>query len=290
VEGEYVLVAPIETAHIISVTVKRGDRFSAHQPLVILEKRDSEIAVLEAKAALAHVQSQFADLLIGERPEEIAVIQASLDFAQAKAIDARRTLGRQADLLRRRATPRAAYDTAATAVSQAEATVAQTQAVLAVANLPARPEAIKAAEASVEQAKAILGNAEWRLSQRTLSVPEAGIVSDIIRHPGEVASPQEPVISVLPDEAVKVRIFVPEKSLSAISPGTVLSVLCDGCGTGMTATVSYVATDPEFTPPVLYSLENRQKLVYMVEATPDRDAISLKPGQIVDVQIGDQAQ
>jgi len=290
VEGEYILVAPIETAQVVSIAVKRGGRFSADQPLVRLEQQDSEIAVLQARATLAQAQSQLSDLLVGKRPEEIAVIQATLDSAQAVAADAGRTLGRQADLVRRGATPQATYDAAATALKQAEANVAQMQADLAVAKLPARPEAIKASQASVAQAKASLENAVWRLGQRTLSVPKAGVVSDIIRNPGEVAGPQAPVISVLPDGAVKVRVFVPEQALSAISPGTILSVHCDGCGAAMTATVSYVATDPEFTPPVIYSLENRQKLVYMVEAVPDQAATALRPGQIVDVDISGAAR
>ena len=61
---------------------------------------------------------------------------------------------------------------------------------------------------------------------------------------------------------------------------------CDGCPPGLTATVSYVSDEPEFTPPVIYSVENRQKLVYRVEAKPvRRTAASLRPGQIVDVAL-----
>ena len=90
----------------------------------------------------------------------------------------------------------------------------------------------------------------------------------------------------LPDGAVKLRVYVPEAALSSVSVGTTLSVNCDGCGDGMTATISYVASDPEFTPPVIYSLQNRQKLVYLVEAIPGAQATALQPGQIVDVRLG----
>ena len=90
---------------------------------------------------------------------------------------------------------------------------------------------------------------------------------------------------MLPDGAVKLRVYVPEAALSTISVGTSLPVNCDGCSGSMTATVSYVASEPEFTPPVIYSLQNRQKLVYLVEAIPDAGATALKPGQIVDVRL-----
>ncbi len=59
----------------------------------------------------------------------------------------------------------------------------------------------------------------------------------------------------------------------------------DGCPDGLKARVSYVSPDPEFTPPVIYSLQNRQKLVYLVEAHPEGNATGLQPGQIVDVDL-----
>lgn len=286
VEGSYVLVSPIEVAHVMSVEVDRGDRFEPGQPLVQLERRDREIAVAEAEAALAKAESQLADLRIGKRPEEIAAIEATLSSARAQEDEARRTVERQSDLLRRGAVAQATYDAAATALAQAKAKTLELEAQLAVAKLPARPEAIKAAEAGVRQAEANLRHMRWLLEQRTLTISRSGTVFDVIRNSGELAGPQAPVLSVLPDGAVKLRVYVPEAALSSVSVGTTLSVNCDSCGDGMTATISYVASDPEFTPPVIYSLQNRQKLVYLVEAIPDADATALKPGQIVDVRLG----
>jgi len=287
VEGEYVLVAPIETAQILSVEVARGDRIGRDQPLVRLENRDAEIAVLQAKAALAQAERQKANLLQGKRPEEIAVIEASLVSAKAQAKEAERVLSRQTELLRKGISTQASYDTAATQVELAQAKVAELMANLAVARLPARPEEIKAAEAAIEQARSGLKNAQWRLTKRTLSIPSNGVVFDIIRKPGEVAGPQAPVLSVLPDGATKLRVYVPEKKLSSLRLGGRLKVRCDGCRDGLTATISYISPDPEFTPPVIYSLENRQKLVYLIEARPDDGARELKPGQIVDVDLAD---
>lgn len=286
VEGSYVLVAPIEVAHVMSVEVKRGDRFEPGRPLVQLERRDREIAIAEAEAALAKAESQLADLRIGKRPEEIAAIDAMLSSARAQEDESRRNIERQRDLLRRGAVAQATYDAAATALAQARAKVLELEAQLAAAKLPARPEAIKAAEANVRQAEASLSQMRWLLDQRTLTVSRPGTVFDVIRNAGELAGPQAPVLSVLPDDAVKVRVYVPQAALSSVSVGNTLSVSCDGCGDGMTATVSYVASSPEFTPPVIYSLQNRQKLVYLVEAIPDADASLLKPGQIVDVKLG----
>ncbi|MBN9220862.1 MAG: HlyD family efflux transporter periplasmic adaptor subunit, partial [Mesorhizobium sp.] len=101
------------------------------------------------------------------------------------------------------------------------------------------------------------------------------------------AGPTAPVVSVLPDRAVKLSVYIPEASFSSVKIGSLLSVRCDGCGPDVKARVSYVSPDPEFTPPVIYSLENRQKLVYLVEARPEGDAGLLQPGQIVDVDLAD---
>ena len=79
-------------------------------------------------------------------------------------------------------------------------------------------------------------------------------------------------------------------TFSSVRIGSLLSVHCDGCGPDVKARVSYVSPDPEFTPPVIYSLENRQKLVYLVEARPEGDAGPLQPGQIVDVDLAGTAK
>jgi Multidrug resistance efflux pump len=285
VEGEYVLVAPIETAQIVSTAVKRGDRVAPGVPLAELEKRDAEIAVAQARAALAQSESVLANLRLGRRPEEIAAIQASLASAKAQAEEAGRVFQRQSDLRDRGIATQANYDAAQTNLELSRGKVVELEANLAAARLPARADEIKAAEAAVAQARAVLDQAEWRLSRRSLTVPVEGIVSDILRTAGEVAGPQAPVLSVLPEGATKLKLYVPEPALASVAVGNRLKVSCDGCGDDAFATVSYVSPDPEFTPPVIYSLDARQKLVYLVEARPDAGVPALKPGQIVDVTL-----
>lgn len=290
VEGEYVLVAPIETSQIASVKVRRGDRVLPGQKLAELERRDADILVAQTRAALAQAQSQLANLRLGKRRQEIAMIEASLASARAQGAEAARVKQRQATLLGQKIVSQANYDTAATNAELARARVAELEATLAAARLPARPDEIKAGEAAVAQAIATVENARWRLSKRTLVAQNPATVFDIIRHPGEVAGPQAPVLSVLPDGAVKLRFYLPEAQLSRIALGTALNISCRGCGPGLTATVSYIANEPEFTPPVIYSIDNRQKLVYLIEARPQAGGQPLKPGQIVDVGFAGAAQ
>jgi HlyD family secretion protein len=288
VEGDYVLLAPIEVAQVQSVAVRRGDRVREGSAVAEVESGDARIAVLQAEAALAQAQAQLADLKVGKRPEEVAVLEAAVRSAKAEAEEAKRVLTRAEDLFRRGIAPQAQRDEATTAVEVAAAAIGQAEANLAVAGLPARPETIRAAASQVKQAEQTLEQARWRLSKRTIAAPASGRIDDIIRNPGDIAGPAAPVISMLPDGAVKLTLFVPEPAFSSLEVGSTLSVSCDGCGSGLTARVSYVSPDPEFTPPVIYSLENRQKLVYLVEARPQGDATAPQPGQIVDVRLGAQ--
>ena len=145
---------------------------------------------------------------------------------------------------------------------------------------------VAAAESELKGAEAAVRDARWRLDQRDLVAPAAGRITDVFRRVGEIAGPTAPVLSLLPDGAWKLVVFVGETEIAGIAPGDRLAVRCDGCPPGLTATVSYVADEPEFTPPVIYSLENRQKLVYRVEARPAAGRASgLRPGQIVDVAL-----
>ncbi|MBL0372026.1 HlyD family efflux transporter periplasmic adaptor subunit [Rhizobium sp. KVB221] len=290
VEGEYVLITPVETGRIVSLTKKRGDRVVKGDLIVQMEASDADIAVQEAQAALEQARAQLANLREGRRPEEIAVIEASMLSAKAQAAEARRVFDRESLLAERGVSTKANLDQASTAMQLADALVSQTSSNLDVARLPARPMEITAAEAQVKQAEAKLADAHWRLDHRQLRVPDNGVVDDIVRREGEVAGPSQPVVSYLPDGAVKLRLYAAERYMSGLKLGAEIAVRCDGCRKGLTARISYVSDSPEFTPPVIYSLENRQKLVYLIEARPDTAESELNPGQIVDVVLPETAR
>lgn len=287
VEGEYTLVAPVAVAQVAQLSVARGDRVPQGGLLARMERRDATIALSEAEATLAQARSHLADLREGRRPEEIEVIEAELASARAEAAEADRASARYVSLAERGAATAAQRDDAVTAAEVARARVAEVEANLAVARLPARPQEIAAAEASVAGAQAARDRARWNLDQRDLTAPAAGTVYDVIRTTGEIAGPSAPVVSFLADGAVKLRLYVPETSVARVAPGDLLEVRCDACADDLQARVIYVADGPEFTPPVIYSLENRQKLVYLVEARPTAGT-GLKPGQIVDVRLPGQ--
>ncbi|MEZ5716307.1 MAG: HlyD family efflux transporter periplasmic adaptor subunit [Paracoccaceae bacterium] len=283
VEGEYTLVAPVETAQIARLHVARGDHLDPGAVLVEMEREDARIALAEAEANLASAQSQLADLEEGKRPEEIAVIEANLASARVQAEEAGRARDRAIQLAERGVINDAQRDDAVTAAKVADALVTQVAAELAVARLPARPRPWPR-PAPPSTPPATREKVQWRLDQRALSLPQPVTIVDVIRQEGEIAGPSAPVLSALADGAVKLRLYIPEDSYARVSVGDRLNVQCDNCAPGLTAQISYVSDEPEFTPPVIYSLQNRQKLVYLIEARPAGEH-ALKPGQIVNVTL-----
>ena len=136
------------------------------------------------------------------------------------------------------------------------------------------------ADSRVAQAQAGLQATQARLSDLAPMAPANGRVEEVFFQKGEWAVANQPVLSLLPDDRIKLRFFVPEQSLSAYRPGSSVRFTCDGCAANLSATITFVSPRPEFTPPVIYSREARDRLVYMVEARP---AVRLNPGQPVDV-------
>jgi HlyD family secretion protein len=111
------------------------------------------------------------------------------------------------------------------------------------------------------------------------------LVNDTYARPGETINAGVPVVSLLPPQNILVRFFVPETELATLHVGDRLAIGCDACAAGLIATVTFIAPQPEYTPPVIYSETNREKLVYLIEAHPPPDqAVQLKPGQPVDVR------
>ncbi|MBS0246125.1 MAG: efflux RND transporter periplasmic adaptor subunit [Proteobacteria bacterium] len=141
------------------------------------------------------------------------------------------------------------------------------------------------AKAALQQAEANLDAAQTRLTRRQQLSPVTGSVEEVYYRPGETVQPGKPVVALLPPANLKIRFFAPEQQLAAVHIGETVGVSCDSCATGLTAKVTFIARSAEYTPPVIYSLEERAKLVYLIEARPD-DPSKFRVGQPVTVTRG----
>jgi HlyD family secretion protein len=124
------------------------------------------------------------------------------------------------------------------------------------------------AEAALRQAKANLEWSKTRLGRRWGLSPATGTIEEVYYRQGETVPPSRAVVSLLPPGNLKLRFFAPEGLLPEIKYGETVAVSCDGCEKGLTAKITFIAKSAEYTPPVIYSREERAKLVFLVEAHP----------------------
>lgn len=138
------------------------------------------------------------------------------------------------------------------------------------------------AEAGQRTAQARFNSAQTRLTRRSVESPEGGVVQQVYFRTGEMVTAGRPVVALLPPGNIKVRFYVPEPLLPTIAIGGQVTVRCDGCTETRAATISFISRNAEFTPPVIYSTEERSKLVYLVEARPAQPDL-FRVGQPVSV-------
>lgn len=285
VEGTYVYVSPDRAGRIVARPASAGAMVAEGEVLVRLDDSDEVEAVAGAEARLAKAEAELANLRSGKRPVEISVIQAQLSEARANFDLAEEEYQRQLVLREKGVVSQAAVDNAKARRDAAEASVQAIEHELEVAELPARPEVIAAAERNVAAEQAALAQARIALERRTLTAPEAALVEDTFFEPGEYAAAGAAIVSLLPDANRKLRFFVPEPRLAGVTIGSRVGVSCDGCPDGLEGEVTFVSSVAEFTPPVIYSKDVRDKLVFRVEARPLGAAAALKVGQPVDIKL-----
>jgi len=143
-------------------------------------------------------------------------------------------------------------------------------------------KAVEDTEMALRSAQARVDSSNTRLVRRKLASPVTGTVQQVYFRPGEMVPAGRPIVALLPPGNLKVRFYVPESVLPRLAHGDVVKVSCDGCAADLTARISFIASSAEFTPPVIYSREERSKLVFLVEALPERPQ-ELRVGQPIDV-------
>jgi HlyD family secretion protein len=286
VEGKFVYVASPQAGRLDRLSVNRGETIPANQPLFTLDNEPELSAELQARQVLRSDERRLADIRTGKRPPEVDVIAAQL--AQAK-VEHQRTI----DILKSAEAqyaagglPQTELINARAAVASSAALMRQYQSDLDVAALPGREEQIKAQSAAIEADRAALQQATWKLQQKQIASTQAGLVFDTLYREGDWVSAGSPIIQMLPPANVEVRFFVPETAVGSLKLGQTVSVHCDGCAANVPSAITFISTQAEYTPPVIYSNESRAKLVFMIIARPSSEnAALLHPGQPVAVTL-----
>ena len=282
IEGEALYLSSSTAGPVSQVSVVRGQRVAAGQPLFTLDVGPLAAQRDQAAAGLAEAEARLDDARKGQRPQELAVIDARRVAAEAALRQAQAEYNRIAPLVTRGIYAPARLDTVRAARDSAAANLKAVASQRAAGTLGARPDVVRAAEARVQQARDALAAAQALLDRTGPTAPAAARVEQVFFQTGEWAAANQPVVSLISDDRVKVRFFVPQRDLARYQIGRTVGFRCDGCPGGLSATIDYVSPRPEFTPPIIYSRDSRDRLVFLIEARPDTPR-TLNPGQPVDV-------
>lgn len=151
-------------------------------------------------------------------------------------------------------------------------------------DLDARTNTLETAKAALEIAAQKTVQIKKQIAESAPKAPSSGNIEDTYFHAGEFIAAGTPVVSLLPPENVKIRFFVPQAKLPLFAIGSKVILHCDGCESPMKATIAFIANQSEYTPPVIYSVGSRDKLVFRIEAYPETFSPILRPGLPIDVE------
>jgi HlyD family secretion protein len=270
IEGDLVLVGAESAGRITELAVDSGDKVEGGTHLFAVDDREETAKRNEAAAKLEDLK------VAGQRPEQVAVLQAAVRRAEAALELSRNELDRQRQLFKRGVSAEARLQQAQSTFNSDEAALQEARRQIEAAELVGREAMIAAAEAALD-------GAEKALAKRRVAAPVAAVVEDVYFRAGEVVAAGQPVLALLPPGNRKVRFYVPEPRLSELRIGQEVTVSCDGCA-DMKATLTFVSSQAEFTPPVIFSLEERAKLVFRAEARLTKGE-ALPLGLPVDVHV-----
>ncbi len=285
-EADFIKVGPTQQGLLTSLYVARGSNVAAGAALFDQDDTNDRASRDQATRQLKQAEEQLANLRAGGKPTEIQQAQATLADAYAARDKLETDLKRNEELVKNGGVSKQLVEDQRADLRSALAKVQGLEAALAQLRAPlGREGEINAQQQQVESLRAAVAMAQWRVDQRHVAAPVAGIVADVLARPGETIPAGGPVVSLLPPENIFVRFFVPEPRIAEVHGGDKVALLCDRCPADLAGTISFISPQAEFTPPVIYSEASRAKLVYMVEARPPREQAALiNPGQPMAVR------
>ncbi|WP_298429013.1 HlyD family efflux transporter periplasmic adaptor subunit [Rhodoblastus sp.] len=286
VEGDLVQIGPVEGERLARLDVQPGDTvakdatlFTMATPILDEQRAEARAKVAQSEANMRNMQAAL------QRPEQIAVLQAAVESAKAALVLSRTEYERQETLLAKGWASVAARDQAKFAFDRDKANLTQAERQVTAGLIPSRHQEITGAAAAMTQAQAELDQIDVRISRQTVHAPAAGIIQDVYFWPGEIVGAGQPILALLPPENRKVRFYVPEPQLARFALGAKISVSCDKCPSNLEGRVIYISQQAEYTPPVIFSLQERGKLVFRVDARLDDPSILLPLGLPVTTRL-----
>lgn len=290
IEADVTSVASPVSGTMAQMGVKEGQSVKPGDMLYVLESQQEKARLAEAQAKKAQAEAQTKNLSKGARQAELESLRAKLRYAKAQLAQAESNLRKSESLLKKGFISEAQVDNDRTNVSLAEAQVEDARAALRMAKEGARSDEQLAAAAQASAAQAGVAQVEWLLQQKQVSAPVGGVVQELYIRQGEFSAAGSTVLTILHTGSLRVRFFVPNDLRPKFMPGATVPVVISGCDQPVQATISRVSARPEYTQPMMFSHELRDRLSFLTEARLAAPAgCTAPPGTPVGVKVAQAA-
>jgi HlyD family secretion protein len=269
--------------------IARGQSVTAGQWMASLDSAEEALQAAQLSNRLDQATARLADSRKGQRPEELAAVAAQVAQLAAAVELSGAEVERHRMLIEKGVIAQAEWDQARLAHEQNQRSLEKAQAQLDAARLGSRSDQIDAAAADWRAVSNQLEEANWRLEQRRVVAPRAGLIQDIYYEVGDWVPAGRPLVALLPPDARHARFYLPATMVASVRLGMAVQARTTE-GAVITATIRFISEQPEYTPPVIYSRERHEKMVFLIEAQLPADAAPrFHPGQPVEIQVGSTA-
>lgn len=286
IEADTTSVASPVSGTMTQLSIKEGQAVKPGDLLYTLESQQEQARLAEAQARKAQAEAQSKNLSKGARQAELESLRAKLRYAKAQLAQAQSNLKKSESLVKKNFVSEAQVDNDRTNVQLAEAQVEEARAALRSAKEGARTDEQAAAVAQATAAQAGVAQVEWLLQQKQVTAPVAGVVQELYVRQGEYATAGSTTMTILHTGTLRVRFFVPNDLRPKFMPGNQVNVVISGCDKPATAHVTRVSARPEYTQPMMFSQELRDRLSFLTEARLDTPAgCTAPPGTPVGVKV-----
>lgn len=282
VESELIFISSPSGGLLENLAVARGQHVSINQLLYKLDPKPESIDEITAQDELAQAQKTLIDLMQPKRPQEIKAIEAQIAQTNAEIELARVRLERTQNLVAKKVASKDELDAALANYKSLVQQKSQYESNLELAKLGSRYAQIQAQQAQVNADTDKYNKIKWQLNQKTRFSPGKGNIFDTYFLPGEWVPAGQPVLSLLTKLNTRIEFFVPEVRLADFKLNQKIVFTCSTCKARGEAKVVYISPEVEYMPPVVYSRDNQNKLVFRIKAqilSPD----GLKPGMPIEV-------
>lgn len=287
IEGRYVYLSSSESGNLVQLAVHKGQTVESGQLAFQLDPQPQQSSLESAKSDLAAAEHDLENLKSGERDTILKRLDAQVAQAQADLKFATVTYQRNKKLRETDVVSQSLVDESLARYQTDTEKLRQANENLAEAKLGARSNLILAQESKMQSAQNNVNRLQWMLEQKTVKIPQAGFIENTFYRQNEFVPAGKPIVSLLPPQNRLLIFYVPETQLSRIKMGQTVYFKYDGSEKLVSADINYISSQAEYTPPVIYSKDSREKLVYWIEAAIDPSlTVTIHPGQPVEVTLG----